>query len=83
MLLKGAFRFTDGGEVKEIRAPTIWVSPKGAKKALFILEDAVLAGVFVNPDNERDIDVLVKRITAHTHEEFLEHERLLADGGVP
>jgi len=81
MVLQGAFRFTDGGEVKEVRAPCTWVSPKGAKKALYILEDCILSGCFANPTDERDVDKLVAMMTTETHEQFLERERLLlADG---
>ena len=75
MLLQGALRFTDGGEVKDVRAPATWVSPAGAKKAGFALEDSIISGCFANPTDERDLAKIVDLFTCDTHEEFVAHQK--------
>ena len=43
----------------------------GTKKAGYALADTVWSDAYVNPDNERDIETLERRLTADTHADYL------------
>ena len=54
-----------------ITAPFTKTVPKGSKKAGFAVADTVWSDAYVNADNERDIDVLERRLTANSHVDYL------------
>lgn len=61
IMLKGAVAMIgDDGQVKELRAPLIFVGKPG-RKAGYIIETTVWQNVYPNPDDERDIDKLEAR----------------------
>lgn len=55
---------------KEVRAPFIFKSPPGVKRALLILEDMVFTTVHANPDDTQDLRELEAELIAHSYEEF-------------
>lgn len=61
IMLKGAVAIIgDDGQVKELRAPLIFVGKPG-RKAGYIIETTVWQNVYPNPDDERDVEKLEAR----------------------
>lgn len=55
-----------------IRAPAIFVSPPGVKRALLIHEDMIWTTVHKNPTNTRDLSVLESELIAQDYSEMKE-----------
>lgn len=58
LLLKGTVTINTDRGMETITGPHIWVSPPGAKRALYTHDDCVFFTVHLNPDNSRDLDVI-------------------------
>lgn len=48
---------TDRG-MERLVGPVTWISPKGAKRALFTVTDCIFMTFHLNPSNTRDLDAL-------------------------
>lgn len=77
---KGRILINDGTGVMDISAPFTVAVAAGSKKAGYALEDTVWSDAYCNPDNERDIDKLEARLTADTHQQYLERSGALQIG---
>lgn len=70
---KGRIAIYDGlGPAKVFAAPTTMCVAAGTKKAGYALEDTIWSDAYLNLDNDQDIDRLEARLTANTHQEYLE-----------
>lgn len=74
---KGRILINDGAATKEMSAPMTMTVPPGSKKAGYALEDTIWSDAYLNLDNEQDIDRLEARLTADTHQQYLERTALL------
>lgn len=70
MLLKGVRDMVIDGQVRTVTAPYTVVVKAGEKLACYTWEDAIYATVHLNPDDERDIPTLEKRLTCDSEEEY-------------
>ncbi len=70
ILAKGKRKTLINGQMREITAPHISVSPPGFKRASMTLEDSVWITVHANPDNCTDIDELERRLACNTEREY-------------
>ena len=80
-LSQGTILISEGGKTVRLSAPfTATVAP-GSKKAGYALTDCVWSDAYLNPDNEHDIEKLESRLTANTHEQYIEYRdaRLLLE----
>jgi len=59
-LLSGVLAATNEDGVEEFVAPCYIVSPQGAKRIVYDLEDCVITTVHANPTNTEDLDELAK-----------------------
>jgi len=61
-MVKGKLLFhNDDGTNTVMEAPHVFTAPPGRKLA-YAMEDVIFTNVHVNPDDERDIDVLEERL---------------------
>lgn len=75
MLTEGsAIIYTDQG-MEEVCAPWMWVSPIGAKRALYTHEDCVFHTFHLNPDNCKDEQTLIDRLTISEEEWYRPSEK--------
>ena len=62
--------FTEEG-LKVVKAPAVFKSPAGVKRAARVFSDTIWVTVHANPDNvERDSDAMADRLTVPSFEEF-------------
>lgn len=57
-LLRGTATINTDRGMETITGPHIWVSPPGAKRALYTHTECVFFTVHLNPENSRDLDVI-------------------------
>ena len=62
VIAQGAIAVATPEGLTRIQAPAIWVSPPGAKRVAFALEDTVW--ITVHPTDTEDIDVIEQRLIA-------------------
>jgi len=55
----------EGNEVVE--APATWISPKGTKRAIYVIEDCIWTTVHGNPTNTQDLEELEKALIAESY----------------
>jgi hypothetical protein len=71
ILARGERTTLIGEQMVRVKAPFIYVSPAGFKRASITHEDAVWITVHENPTNERDIEALERALVCETEEEYL------------
>ena len=69
-LLSGVLAATKEDGVEEFVAPCYIVSPQGAKRIVYALEDCIIATVHANPTNTEDLDELAKINIVFDWEEY-------------
>lgn len=62
MLVKGEATINTDRGMERIKAPHVWISPPGAKRALVTHTDCEFVTVHLNENDERDLDVLESKI---------------------
>ena len=73
---QGEIAITDGEKTVILRAPFTMACAPGTKKAGYAIKDTIWSDAYVNPDNERNIEALERRLTTDTHAQYLERTRL-------
>jgi hypothetical protein len=58
------------GTFKRVKAPITSIASVGTKRAGFSHEECRWICVFSNPENERDVDKIIRRLTVDTFEEY-------------
>ena len=71
IISKGRVRVVRPDGMEEFTAPAMFISQPGAKNAVHVIEDSAWTTIHANPDNERDIDVLVERFTTSKNSELM------------
>ena len=69
-LLSGLLASSKEGSVEEFEAPCYIISPQGAKRIVYALEDCVITTVHANPTNTEDLDELAKINVMFSWEEY-------------
>ena len=72
-LLEGMIASSREEGVEEFIAPCYIISPQGAKRIVYAIEDCVIVTVHANPTNTRDLDELAKINVVFTWEEYEEY----------
>lgn len=62
-LIKGKVAVVSVEGYQMIEAPAFFVTEPGTQRFMLILEDTVFTTVHPNPDNEKDVNVLLERMT--------------------
>lgn len=69
-LIKGKIVVTSDDGCKVLEAPQFFVTEPGTQRVLLTLEPTVFTTVHVNPDNEKDPDVLKAKLTVRTYDQL-------------
>ena len=72
-LLSGLLASSKEEGVEEFIAPCYIVSPQGAKRIVYALEDCVIVTVHANPTNTEDLNELAKMNVVFNWEEYQEY----------
>lgn len=81
VLLQGALRlYTEAGGLQEVHAPMVLVSPPGAKRAAFALEDTRWVTCHTNPTDTRDLDQLEAHIISPSFADYAAYRAQLEAG---
>jgi hypothetical protein len=69
-LMQGeVFVITEEGR-QHIVAPASWITKKGTKRLIYVLEDCVWTTVHGNPTDEKDVDKIEEFVIAESYEEL-------------
>ena len=69
-LLSGVLASSKEDSVEEFIGPCYIISPQGAKRIVYAIEDCVITTVHANPTNTEDLDELAKINVVFTWEEY-------------
>ena len=69
-LMHGTVKVADAENVNYFKAPYYTISQPGTQRVVEVIEDAIWINVHSNPNNERDMDVIEKRLFALNREEY-------------
>ena len=72
-LLSGVLASSKESGVEEFIAPCYIISPQGAKRIVYAIEDCVIVTVHANPTNTEDLDELAKINVVFNWEEYEEY----------
>lgn len=72
-LLSGILASSKEDGVEEFIGPCYIISPQGAKRIVYAIEDCVITTVHANPTNTEDLDELAKINVVFTWEEYNEY----------
>ena len=72
-LLSGLLASSKEDGVEEFMAPCYIVSPRGAKRIVYAVEDCVITTVHANPTNTEDLDELAKINVVFDWDEYKEY----------
>jgi len=72
-LLSGVLASSKEEGVEEFIAPCYIISPQGAKRIVYAIEDCVITTVHANPTNTQDLKEIEKINVVFTWEEYNEH----------
>jgi len=72
-LLSGILASSKEGGVEEFVGPCYVISPQGAKRIVYAIEDCVITTVHANPTNTEDLNELAKINIVFTWEEYNEY----------
>ena len=72
-LLSGKLASSKEDGIEEFIAPCYVISPQGAKRIVYAIEDCVIVTVHANPTDTRDLDELAKLNVVFSWEEYNEY----------
>ena len=72
-LLSGVLASSKEDGVEEFIAPCYIISPQGAKRIVYAVEDCVITTVHANPTNTEDLDELAKINVVFNWDEYEEY----------
>ena len=72
-LLSGLLASSRESGVEEFVAPCYIISPQGAKRIVYAIEDCVIVTVHANPTNTKDLDELAKINVVFNWDEYKEY----------
>lgn len=74
ILAKGKMTIFSENGTDVIEAPHVMITKIGTKRAIYCHNEVVFITVHHNPDNEKDIDTLVNKMTFRNEQEFIEYQ---------
>mgnify|MGYP003679838954 CR=1 FL=1 len=74
-LLSGTLASSKEDSVEEFIAPCYIISPQGAKRIVYAIEDCVIATVHANPTNTEDLDELARINVLFDWDEYNEYTK--------
>ena len=72
-LLSGVLASSKEEGIEEFIAPCYVISPRGAKRIVYAIEDCVITTVHANPTNTQDLDELAKINVVFSWDEYMEY----------
>ncbi len=72
-LMHGVVRVADAESINYYQAPCYTISKPGTQRVIEVVEDAIWINIHSNPDNEKDLDKIEKRLFAFTQSEYNEY----------
>ena len=75
-LLSGTLSSSKEDGVEEFIAPCYIISPQGAKRIVYAVEDCVIVTVHANPTNTEDLGELAKINVVFSWEEYQEYIKM-------
>ena len=69
-LMHGVVKVADTENVNYFKAPYYTISQPGVQRVIEVIEDAIWINIHSNPNNERNIDIIEKRLFALTRSEY-------------
>lgn len=69
-VLKGDCSVYQNGDVKRVKAPCMFLTKAGTKRAVYVHEDTVWTTVHHNPDNETDLEKIEDFVIAKNYKEL-------------
>ncbi len=69
-LLTGVLASSKEDGVEEFVAPCYIISPQGAKRIVYAVEDCIITTVHANPTNTQDLDEITKQNVVFTWEDY-------------
>jgi hypothetical protein len=74
ILAKGKMTIYSENGIDVIEAPHVMITKIGTKRAIYCHSEVVFITVHHNPENEKDIDALINKMTFRNEQEFLEYQ---------
>lgn len=72
-LMHGIVKVADAESISEYEAPCYTISNPGTQRVIEVVEDAIWINIHSNPDNEKDLDEIEKRLFAFDQSEYNEY----------
>ena len=72
-LMHGVVRVADAESINYYQAPCYTISKPGTQRVIEVVEDAIWINIHSNPDNEKDLDEIEKRLFAFNQSEYNEY----------
>ena len=72
-LMHGVVRVADAESINYYQAPCYTISKPGTQRVIEVVEDAIWINIHSNPDNEKDLDEIEKRLFAFDQSEYNEY----------
>ena len=69
-VLKGECSVYQNGEIKRIKAPCMFLTKAGTKRAVYVHEDTIWTTVHHNPNNETDLEKIEDFVIAKNYKEL-------------
>jgi len=75
ILSKGSMTIYSEAGTQYVEAPFTMITKIGTKRAIVTHSEVVFTTIHSNPDNEKDIDKLVAKMTFKTEQDFIDYEQ--------
>lgn len=72
-LMHGTVKVADAENVNYFKAPYYTISQPGTQRIIEVVEDAIWVNIHSNPNNQRNIDIIEKRLFALTRGEYKDY----------
>ena len=72
-LMHGTVKVADAENINYFKAPYYTISQPGAQRVIEVIEDAIWINIHSNPTNERNIDIIEKRLFALNRSEYKDY----------
>lgn len=69
-LMRGEVKVADANSISYIQAPYYTLSDPGTQRVIEVIEDAIWVNIHSNPDNEKNIDIIEKRLFCLNMDEY-------------
>tara|TARA_Y100000004_G_C8907254_1_gene409293 strand:+ start:111 stop:572 length:462 start_codon:yes stop_codon:yes gene_type:complete len=77
-LMRGEVKVADANSISYIQAPYYTLSDPGTQRVIEVIEDAIWVNIHSNPNNEKNIDIIEKRLfclNMNEYKNYLNNEK--------